>query len=213
MIDSCEANRVRLPRNVRARPTKLEAQMCKATKQEWKNVKGSWISVRPVSPGIWRRKEGGHVVRARAVDPATGRTREVWKALRNADKDAAQRWWLETKARISASTLPDRSPRMRFAEFAAQLFEDKVKAGDIKSAAGRNKWVYTLKHLVSAFGAHYMDRLHAEHVAAWRRAQAERVATKQYAPTTVNGWIFSTTPEWTSPRGIAVPMRNAPKTA
>ena len=41
--------------------------------KDWKLFKDVWISPEPVLPGVWQRKEGGHVVRARAkewdVDP------------------------------------------------------------------------------------------------------------------------------------------------
>jgi hypothetical protein len=32
----------------------------------WKLYKDSWISTTPVFPGVWKRKEGGHVVREQA---------------------------------------------------------------------------------------------------------------------------------------------------
>jgi integrase len=54
---------------------------------------------------------------------------------------------------------------------------------------GRNKWHYTLKHLVRAFGDFYVDRLEQHHVEAWRAEMAERSVAGEYSPTTVNGWL------------------------
>jgi len=57
-------------------------------KQEWRLFKGSWISKEPVLPRVWQRKEGGHVVRARVIDRCTGRQREIWKVLPDANAPA-----------------------------------------------------------------------------------------------------------------------------
>jgi len=64
-----------------------------------------------------------------------------------------------------------------------------VNVGDIKSAMGRNKWHYTLKRLIEAFGDHYLDKLHVSHVEAWRAEMATRVRRGELAPTTVNGYL------------------------
>jgi hypothetical protein len=73
------------------------------TKQEqWKLFKGTWISPKPVLPGVWQRKEGGHVVRARAKEGTTGMQKEIWKVLPEADEATALRWLKEEKARVRA---------------------------------------------------------------------------------------------------------------
>lgn len=54
---------------------------------------------------------------------------------------------------------------------------------------GRNRWHYTLKRLIEAFGDHYLDRLHVSHVEAWRAEQAARVMKGELSPTTVNGYL------------------------
>jgi hypothetical protein len=40
-------------------------------------------------PGVWKRKEGGHLVRARVTDPTTGRKKEIRKVLPEADEAIA----------------------------------------------------------------------------------------------------------------------------
>jgi hypothetical protein len=39
------------------------------------------IAPTPVKPGVWRRREGGFLVRGRAVDRRTGKLREVLKPV------------------------------------------------------------------------------------------------------------------------------------
>jgi integrase len=157
-------------------------------KQEWRLYKGSWISTNPVLPGVWQRKEGGHLVRARVIDRTNGHQREIWKALPEKDAVASLKWLVDEKARVRAG-ISVKSPSMRFSVFTASLFEQKVAKGDIKSAMGRNRWKYTLKHLVAAFGDYYVDQLQPNHIEEWMTECAVRVRAGKWAPTTVNGWL------------------------
>jgi site-specific recombinase XerD len=158
-------------------------------KKEWKLFKNVWISNKPVLPGVWQRKEGGHLVRARAKDSATGRTKDLFKVLPDADAATALKWLESERALIREGRVSVASPKPRFSEFAALHFEQKVRTGDIKSAMGRNKWHYSLKHLITAFGDHFIDKLHTSHIEMWRTAMADRVRAGEYAPTTINGWL------------------------
>ena len=47
------------------------------TEQKWVLRWRSWIAPKPSKPGVWRRKEGGFLVRGRAVCARTGKLREV----------------------------------------------------------------------------------------------------------------------------------------
>ena len=77
-----------------------------------------------------------------------------------------------------------------FSAFAASLFEDKVKAGDIKSASGRVKWAMVLEHhLLPAFGPIVLDQLRHADVAAWRVKMAEKIHAGTYSPHTANTWL------------------------
>ena len=44
---------------------------------KWVNRWGSWITPAPVKPGVFRRKEGGFLVRGRTTDRRTGKMKEV----------------------------------------------------------------------------------------------------------------------------------------
>ncbi len=153
-------------------------------------------------PGVWRRKEGGHVVRGRATDSKTGKQRQVFRVFPEADVQTALKWLRDEQTRIreGVDDSPER-PKQRFAEFAASLFEHKVKVRDIKSGAGRNKWAFTLEHLIAgttgpksgkyvpAFGEFFLDKLETGDVERWKERMAALVAAGDYAPTTVNTWI------------------------
>jgi hypothetical protein len=43
-----------------------------------------WTSAKAALPGVWRRRDGGYVVRGRAKDPRTGKRVDVVKALPDA---------------------------------------------------------------------------------------------------------------------------------
>ena len=47
------------------------------TEQKWKRRWNSWLAPNPSKPGVWRRKEGGFLVRGRAVNARTGKIKEV----------------------------------------------------------------------------------------------------------------------------------------
>ncbi|MBL8718206.1 MAG: hypothetical protein JNL79_19655, partial [Myxococcales bacterium] len=152
-------------------------------------------------PGIWQRKEGGHLVRARVLETTTGMLREISKNLPEASAADALKWLEDEKARIRAGLDSAPNPRMRFSEFAASLFEGKVNVGEIKSARGRDKWSGVLTHLirgttgrrankhVPGFGDMFVDRIQAGHVEAWKEQLAELIAAGDYQPTTINGWL------------------------
>jgi len=172
------------------------------TKQRnWKLFKDSWISTEPVLPGVWRRKEGGHVVRARAKEGTTGKLREIWKVLPDVDSATALVWLRDERTRVRAGVGSVKPASVLFSEFAASLLEQKVTVGDIRSARGRDKWSDVIEHLsrgtegkragvfVSGFGDMFIDKIHISHVDAWKEAMARLVAAKDYAPTTINGWM------------------------
>ena len=90
----------------------------------------------------------------------------------DANEQTALKWLRDEQTRLRAGVddSPEK-PRQRFAVFAASLFEHKVKVRDIKSAAGRNKWSFTLEHLiagttgsksgkyVTGFGDFFVDKI------------------------------------------------------
>jgi len=61
-------------------------------KKQWKLVRNSWVSTQPVLPGVWQRKEAGHVVRGKAQCPRTGKQKDIWKVLPDASAEEALLW-------------------------------------------------------------------------------------------------------------------------
>lgn len=156
----------------------------------WKN----WLAPTTV-PGVWERKEGGHFVRARVVDPTTGRMREIKKSMPEADAATAFMWLNEERKRIQAGALPALRRSERFADYAVSLLERKVETREIKSARSREKWRYTLEHLIAGtegvdgFGEMFVDQIRPAHVNAWRVGIARLIAAGSYSPVTANGWL------------------------
>jgi integrase len=178
----------------------LEERM--TNKTEWMQMNNVWVSREPVLPGVWQRKEGGHVVRGRATDSRTGKQKQVVRVLPDADAATALKWLRDEQERIrkGVDDSPEK-PRQRFAVFAASLFEHKVKVRDIKSAAGRNKWSFTLEHLiggttgpksgkhVDGFGDFFVEKIETRDIETWKEQLAELIEAGDYAPTTINTWL------------------------
>lgn len=163
--------------------------------RQWKK---RWKSVirRTKLPGVWERKEGGYVVRARALDPTMAKMIEVKKVLPEATEASAYQWLQQELDRVrsgSRAASPQQKPR--FADYAVSLLERKIAKGKINSAMGREKWRYTLEHLikgtrdVSGFGEMFMDQIRSEHVEAWQMGVAKLIENETYAPTTANSWL------------------------
>jgi integrase len=163
--------------------------------KDWKLFKGSWISTEPVLPRVWQRKEGGHVVRARVIDSTTGRQREIWKVLPANDAPTALKWIEDECNRVRAGVASVAPQQTRFCDYAISLFERKVATKEIKSARGRERWRYTIQHLiagtenVAGLGDYYINQIRPMHVEAWRADIGRLITQGRYAPTTANGWL------------------------
>jgi integrase len=167
---------------------------------KWKKHWKSWVAPTRV-PGVWKRKEGGFLVRVRVVDPITGRPREIRKVMPDATEATARKWLADERARIKSGEASGLPARQRFCDFAVSLMEEKVASGDIKTVQGQDRWRSTLVHLigvtsssdgevaVTGFGELYLDQIRAAHVDAWRVGMGKLIAKKAYAPTTVNSWL------------------------
>ncbi len=172
----------------------------KKQKTEWKLYKGVWISTMQVLPGVWQRKEGGHVVRARAKEQTTGRIKEIMKVLSEADASTALKWLEDERSRVRTGVACPSRPKVRFSEFASSLFESKVAMGEIRSAKGRQKWQSCLGHfiggtkasdgsMVRGFGDYFLAELQSSHIQDWKEQIAGLVEAGEYSPTTVNTWL------------------------
>jgi integrase len=162
----------------------------------WKN----WLKPSPV-PGVWHRKEGGHVIRARVMDPTTGQMKEIKKVMPEADLGTAFKWLQDEQARVQAGVVLALPPRHRFGDYVNSLFERKMNTGEVRSAKGREKWRHVLEHLIGGtegkksglfvpgFGEFFIDKLDVPHVESWREGMGTLIRGGDYSPTTVNGWL------------------------
>lgn len=138
------------------------------------------IAVEPELPGVWRRKDGGFVVRGRAVEPLTGRLREVRRRLPDCRRAREAATTLEHElAQIRAGACNDAVTMPHFVNWAATVLERKIADGTIAAAGGRAKWKWALEtHLVPAFGPVFVDKLTRELV---ERLKAELLAPRAHA--------------------------------
>ena len=164
-------------------------------KSKWKKVLKNWIATTP-HKGVWERKEGGHLVRARVLDPRTGKMREVRRVLPD-ELDAANAYRVlqDEVTRIKEGDVATTQSRMLFCDYSVSLLERKLTTKDIKSASGRERWKNTLPHLVKGtedvhgFGRLFVDEIRVGHIEAWRTGVAKLINAGHYKPSTANGWL------------------------
>lgn len=157
---------------------------------KWIKRWNTWIAPKPSKPGVWRRKEGGHLVRGRARDPRTGKIKQVRMVLMETDALVAFELLQRELRTIREGIAVEKKPSIAFGEFAATLFEEKIVNGEIKSAAGRDKWGIILEHhVVPQLGSIAVDKLRRTDMVAWRNEAGAKIARGDYSPHTVNGWI------------------------
>ena len=160
-------------------------------KQDWVLKNNVWIAPTPIRPGVWRRKEGGFLVRGRTRDPRTGRRLEVRQVfLDSEDPDQAL---IYLKQELLASSRGDRKQPDKlpsFNDYALSLTERMVALGKMKSAKSRERWASVLKcHLSPEFGDFYIDQLHKSDVEDWLVRMGRLVQEGKYSPVTVNDWL------------------------
>lgn len=171
----------------------------KQEQQQWQKRWKNWV--RPTKlPGVWERKEGGFVVRARALDPTTGRMKEVKKVMPNADDASAYKWLRDAVeiVRRGGATAP--KPKTRFSAYAVSLLERKVAQREIRSAKSRVNWGHVLKFLIEGIhepgevavrglGEFFIDQLQAHHLDGWREDVAKKITADEMSPHTANSRI------------------------
>ena len=159
-------------------------------KVRWKKQWNSWLDPRPCLPGVFRRKEGGFLVRRRFRDPQTGKRKEVRLTLPQVTEArvAEKLLWEEVG---HASGVIEPSPRTPlFCDYAVSLLERKIMTAEIKSAQGRQKWGSTLEHhLIPRFGALPLNELRRQHIESWRAELGKRIHEENLSPNTANTWL------------------------
>jgi integrase len=169
-------------------------------KDKWIKRWKCWIVPTRV-PGVWKRKEGGHLVRARVVDPTTGRMKEIKRVLPEADLATAYKWLEDERGRVRAGVDLEQRPKLRFADYASSLLKRKIETGDIRSPKSQERWRHTLAHLITGtaladgqmsvggLGELFMDQIRAEHVETWKVGIVQLINGGHYSPHTANGWL------------------------
>ena len=156
----------------------------------WVERFDTWVSPTPVKPGVWHRRDGGYVVRSRPVDPRTGKLREIRRVLKYATAVEAYNFLQEEIRKIKVGIADSQRPKLRLAEYAAQLVEHKVETGEIRSAATRRRWKSTLlNQILPAFGDYYMDQLRRADILRWRNQIAGAIAAGKYSPRSCSSWL------------------------
>jgi hypothetical protein len=56
-------------------------------------------------PGIFKMEEGGHIARARVIDPTTGRMKELKKVLPQSSAEEAFAWLDAERAKVRSGTV------------------------------------------------------------------------------------------------------------
>lgn len=156
----------------------------------WVYKWNDWVSGAPELPGVYRRRDGGYHVRARAADPRTGKLREVNNALPDCKRAREAASILETKLaaiRSGAASPSARSKMPSFATYAVELMERRINDGTIRAPMTKRQWAWALEtFLVPAFGDVLIDRLGPTDVEAWKAKMAPKIKAKEYAPTSLN---------------------------
>lgn len=166
-----------------------------------------WISSKPVLPGVWRKKEGGHVVRGHALDPRTGKLKEIKKVLKEPDPKRALAWLTLERERVRRGQWKEQKTEIpTWKSFAASVFQAKVDDGTIQSAKGREKWSICLEHLCTApWASFYLDKIRHADLVDWRNGlpalwyerwtkgsegvKPRLIKRARYAATTLNDWL------------------------
>jgi hypothetical protein len=173
----------------------------------WVKWWGRMVWSKPSRPGIYRLQGGGFLVRGRVTERSSKRRSTLMRVVRDPRIEEAQAQLDALKADLRTEVRGDKPQRQTFKTFAISLFRARVKAGDIKSAKGREKWEGILRvHLLPAFGDRRCDEITTWHIAKWRERVASMIAsgyessrtlrsgevktrTILLAPGTANTWI------------------------
>ena len=155
--------------------------------KKWVKRWGYDVSEKPIRPGVYEIKGGGHLLRAKATDPRTGRTKQAMQGVGNMSIKEAEEARAALLERARSEIGSSKPPPPLFAEYAASLMETKIQRGRIRSAAGRRKWEEILRNqLIPAFGALQVDEVTHDDVERWFLAHADAINRNKLSPRTAN---------------------------
>ncbi len=179
---------------------RLLRKECPMDKKFNKKLGNHWVKPTRL-PGVFEKKGGGYIVRARVKDPMSGKLREIKKVFDEASEREAFDWLENEKSRIRQAIGSEPIRKQRFGDYAVSLLERKLQMKEIRSATGRDRWRHTLTHLIAgtesrdetilvpAFGEMAIDEIRTAHVDRWREGIATLIARGDYSPNTANGWL------------------------
>lgn len=171
----------------------------------WTTRWGMEMASEPSLPGVYRRKDGGFVIRARVVNPRSGKQTEILRALVDVERaEDAFAILTDEKNKIRTGAVTPALTIPTWKSFAASLFQAKVDDGTIKSAAGRKKWARILEHHLfkAPWAEYYVDKTPHAELSEWRNSLPRRkwkrvrtnkktgetkvIASGTYKPNTLN---------------------------
>src|SRR5262245_24973039 len=141
--------------------------------------------------GIWKFT-GGYRVRVRAMDGKTGTMKEVKRRFRGITLEQAAVHKAERTAEMRPGCPEFLTPRVRYASYAASLYERKIAKGKLTSAKTQQRWSDTQDlHLIPHFGEFFVDAIRRGDLEAWLTKLGKRVGQGrgQYSPNTINSWL------------------------
>jgi integrase len=157
---------------------------------KWIKRWNSWIAAKPVKPGVFRRKEGGFLIRGKPTDPRTGKRIEIRLNLPHVDPHAAYLRLQQEIVNVQEGSRPQKATKIRFSDYIVSLFERKIRKRKIKSMKSRVVWFNVMKvHLLPVFGDFFIDAIRRQDVEHWLDGAAKRVESGEYSPVTVNNWL------------------------
>ena len=146
------------------------------------------ISAKPVLPGVWKREDGGFLVRGKVTDPHSGKQHQILKALDVASALEARAWLEAEQRRIREGTQAQTLPS--FSVYGVSLMERKIADGTMKGAHSRVVFASVMRnHLFPTFGRLPVDVIRRADVIAWKGEVAKEVKAQRLSPHTANGWF------------------------
>jgi hypothetical protein len=116
--------------------------------QNWKTIKGKEC-LETRFPGVWRLKEGGYWIRARAKNPRTEKLVEINRVVQAGSPADAAAILHEAKQVIRQGDSQQKA-YPRFADYAVSLLEQKIVAKELNGKNSIGCWKQCLKILISA---------------------------------------------------------------
>lgn len=157
------------------------------------------------APCVFRLKSGGYLVTVSVRDRRRGGRRTAFEAMHGASLAAAKERAAVLRGGVRALARGTTRQQQRWSAFAASLFERKVTAGDLASAASIERWESTLRlHLIPAFGDYWCHQLELTDIQEWRAKVAARTKLPERLPhpepAKARAGLDIKNPEFLSPR-------------